>query len=115
MSFLVIARERYPLRIGENMLGGRGAGSVNAPALIGLPLFAVITVIPGTPASIRVAGNTLAVRVAGSILGPEPRPLSPAARVEGRDCRIRSGASCRVASTPPQAGSEDNRHSPLPA
>src|ERR1051326_4040342 len=39
MSFLVIARERYPLRIGETMLGGRGAGSVNAPALTGLPLF----------------------------------------------------------------------------
>src|SRR5437868_15303449 len=88
MSFLVIARERYPLRIGENMLGGRGAGSVNAPALSGLPLFAVTSVIPGTPASIRAAGNALAVRGEGYVLGAEPRQLTHGAGIEVRDCRI---------------------------
>jgi pSer/pThr/pTyr-binding forkhead associated (FHA) protein len=104
MSFLVIARERYPLRIGENMLGGRGAGSVTAPALSGLPLFAVITVIPGTPTSIRAAGNTLAVRVEGYVLGAEPRQLTHGARIEVRDCRIRYGELSLVDSTSSMVG-----------
>ena len=114
MSFLVIARERYPLRIGENMLGGRGAGSVNAPALTGLPPFAVITVIPGTPASIRVAGNTLPVRVEGYILGSEPRQLSHGARIEVRDCRIRYGELSLVDSTASQVGIEDEQLAAIP-
>lgn len=99
MSFLVIARERYPLRIGENMLGGRGAGAVAAPALAGLPVFAVITVIPGTPASIRTAGSTLPVRVEGYVLGAEPRQLRHGARIEVRDCRMRYGELSLVDST----------------
>ena len=99
MSFLVIARERYPLRIGENMLGGRGAGAVGAPALAGLPVFAVITVIPGTPASIRAAGSTLPVRVEGYVLGTEPRQLRHGARIEVRDCRMRYGELSLVDST----------------
>jgi pSer/pThr/pTyr-binding forkhead associated (FHA) protein len=114
MSFLVIARERYPLRIGENMLGGRGAGSVNAPALTGLPLFAIITVIPGTPASIRVTGNTLPVRVEGYILGAEPRQLTHGARIEVRDCRIRYGELSLVDSTASQVGIEDEQLSAIP-
>jgi pSer/pThr/pTyr-binding forkhead associated (FHA) protein len=114
MSFLVIARERYPLRIGENMLGGRGAGSVNAPALSGLPLFATITVIPGTPASIRAAGNTLAVRVEGYVLGTEPRQLTHGARIEVRDCRIRYGELSLVESTASQVGIEDEQLSAIP-
>ena len=115
MSFLVIARERYPLRIGENMLGGRGAGAVNAPALGGLPLFAVITVIPGTPASIRAAGSTLAVRVEGYVLGAEPRQLSHGARIEVRDCRIRYGELSLVDSTSSVVGIEvDDQLSAIP-
>src|SRR5207248_11046093 len=116
MSFLVIARERYPLRIGENMLGGRGAGSVNAPALSGLPLFAVITVIPGTPSSIRAAGNTLAVRVEGYVLGSEPRQLSHGARIEVRDCRMRYGELSLVDSTSSVVGIEvdDEQLSAIP-
>ena len=106
MSFLVIARERYSLRIGENMLGGRGAGSVNAPALSGLPVFAIITVVPGTPASIRATGNTMAVRVEGSILGTEPRQLSHGARIEVRDCRMRYGELSLVDSTSSVVGIE---------
>lgn len=99
MSFLVIARERYPLRIGENMLGGRGAGAVGAPPLVGLPVFAVITVIPGTPASIRATGSTIAVRVEGYVLGTEPRQLRHGARIEVRDCRMRYGELSLVDST----------------
>ena len=115
MSFLVIARERYPLRIGENMLGGRGAGSVNAPALSGLPLFAVISVIPGTPASIRAAGNALAVRVEGYVLGAEPRQLTHGARIEVRDCRIRYGELSLVDSTSSVVGIEvDEQLSAIP-
>jgi pSer/pThr/pTyr-binding forkhead associated (FHA) protein len=114
MSFLVIARERYPLRIGENMLGGRGAGSVNAPALGGLPLFAVITVIPGTPASIRAAGNTLTVRVEGYVLGNEPRQLAHGARIEVRDCRLRYGELSLVESTASQIGIDDEQLSAIP-
>jgi pSer/pThr/pTyr-binding forkhead associated (FHA) protein len=114
MSFLVIARERYPLRIGENLLGGRGAGSVNAPALTGLPLFAIITVIPGTPASIRTAGNTLPVRVEGYVLGSEPRQLAHGARIEVRDCRIRYGELSLVESTASQVGIEDEQLSAIP-
>lgn len=106
MSFLVIARERYPLRIGENMLGGRGAGAVNAPALSGLPVFAVITVVPGTPTSIRAAGNSMPVRVEGFILGTEPRQLSHGARIEVRDCRIRYGELSLVDSTASMVGIE---------
>lgn len=113
MSFLVIARERYPLRIGENMLGGRGAGSVNAPALSGLPRFAVITVIPGTPASIRAAGTT-SVRVEGYVLGSEPRQLTHGARIEVRDCRIRYGELSLVESTASQIGIEDEQLSAIP-
>jgi len=105
MSFLVIARERYPLRIGENMLGGRAAGAVSAPALTGLPLFAVITVIPGAPASIRAAGS-MPVRVEGYILGSEPRQLSHGARIEVRDCRIRYGELSLVDSTASVVGIE---------
>jgi len=113
MSFLVIARERYPLRIGENMLGGRGAGSVNVPALSGLPLFAVITVIPGTPASIRAAGTT-PVRVEGYILGSEPRQLTHGARIEVRECRIRYGELSLVESTASQVGIDDEQLSAIP-
>jgi pSer/pThr/pTyr-binding forkhead associated (FHA) protein len=114
MSFLVIARERYPLRIGENMLGGRGAGSVNAPALTGLPVFAIITVVPGTPASIRAAGNTISVRVEGYVLGNEPRQLSHGARIEVRDCRIRYGELSLVDSTSSMVGIEDEQLSAIP-
>ena len=99
MSFLVIARERYPLRIGENMLGGRGAGAVGAPALAGFPVFAVITVVPGTPASIRAAGSNVPVRVEGYVLGTEPRQLRHGARIEIRDCRMRYGELSLVEST----------------
>jgi pSer/pThr/pTyr-binding forkhead associated (FHA) protein len=106
MSFLVIARERYPLRIGENMLGGRGAGAVNAPALSGLPVFAIITVVPGTPASIRATGNSMPVRVEGYILGTEPRQLGHGARIEVRDCRIRYGELSLVDSTSSMVGIE---------
>jgi len=104
MSFLVIARERYPLRIGENSLGGRGAGAVPAPALAGLPLFAVITVVPGTPASIRAAGATLPVRVEGYVLGIDPRQLRHGARIEVRDCRMRYGELSLVDSTSSMVG-----------
>lgn len=116
MSFLVIARERYPLRIGENMLGGRGAGSVNAPALSGLPVFAVITVVPGTPASIRATGISVPVRVEGYILGLEPRQLSHGARIEVRDCRIRYGELSLVDSTSSMVGIEveDEQLSAIP-
>lgn len=114
MSFLVIARERYPLRIGENMLGGRGAGSVNAPALTGLPPFAIITVIPGTPASIRATGNSLPVRVEGYVLGGEPRQLSHGARIEVRDCRMRYGELSLVESTASQVGIEDEQIAAIP-
>jgi pSer/pThr/pTyr-binding forkhead associated (FHA) protein len=99
MSFLVIARERYPLRIGENMLGGRGAGAVGAPALAGFPVFAVITVVPGTPASIRSSGSNIPVRVEGYVLGTEPRQLRHGARIEVRDCRMRYGELSLVEST----------------
>src|SRR2546423_4061956 len=115
MSFLVIARERYPLRIGDTLLGGRGAGSVNAPALSGLPLFAIISVIPGTPASIRAAGNALAVRVEGYVLGAEPRQLTHGARIEVRDCRIRYGELSLVDSTSSVVGIEvDEQLSAIP-
>jgi pSer/pThr/pTyr-binding forkhead associated (FHA) protein len=116
MSFLVIARERYPLRIGENMLGGRGAGSVNAPALTGLPVFAIITVVPGTPPSIRSAGNNVPVRVEGYVLGTEPRQLSHGARIEVRDCRIRYGELSLVDSTSSVVGIEidDEQMSAIP-
>jgi pSer/pThr/pTyr-binding forkhead associated (FHA) protein len=116
MSFLVIARERYPLRIGENMLGGRGAGSVNAPALNGLPVFAVITVVPGTPASIRATGNSVPVRVEGYVLGNEPRQLGHGARIEVRDCRIRYGELSLVDSTSSMVGIdiEDEQLSAIP-
>ena len=115
MSFLVIARERYPLRIGENMLGGRAAGAVNAPALSALPLFAVITVIPGTPASIRAAGS-MPVRVEGFILGSEPRQLSHGARIEVRECRIRYGELSLVDSTSSVVGIlvEDEQRAAIP-
>ena len=115
MSFLVIARERYPLRIGENMLGGRAAGAVNAPALSALPLFAVITVIPGTPASIRAAGS-MPVRVEGFILGSEPRQLSHGARIEVRECRIRYGELSLVESTASVVGIhvEDEQRAAIP-
>lgn len=116
MSFLVIARERYPLRIGENMLGGRGAGSVTAPALTGLPVFAVITVIPGTPASIRATGISVPVRVEGYVLGLEPRQLSHGARIEVRDCRIRYGELSLVDSTSSMVGIEieEEQHQAIP-
>lgn len=116
MSFLVIARERYPLRIGENMLGGRGAGSVNAPALNGLPVFAIITVVPGTPASIRATGNNVPVRVEGYVLGTEPRQLGHGARIEVRDCRIRYGELSLVDSTSSMVGIdvEEELHSAIP-
>ena len=114
MSFLVIARERYPLRIGENMLGGRGAGAVGAPALTGFPLFAVITVVPGTPPSIRAAGS-LAVRVEGYVLGNEPRQLRHGARIEVRDCRMRYGELSLVDSTSSMVGIEaDEPHQAIP-
>ena len=113
MSFLVIARERYPLRIGENSLGGRGAGAVSAPALTGLPLFAVITVVPGTPPAIRAAGS-LPVRVEGYVLGSEPRQLRHGARIEVRDCRMRYGELSLVDSTSSNVGIDDDQLPAIP-
>ena len=115
MSFLVIARERYPLRIGENTLGGRGAGSVAAPALAGLPVFAIISVIPGTPVSIRAAGSNLPVRVEGYVLGSEPRQLRHGARIEVRDCRMRYGELSLVDSTSSVVGIGVEEEAPPPA
>ena len=113
MSFLVIARERYPLRIGENTLGGRGAGTIAAPALAGLPPFAVITVVPGTPTSIRSAG-ALPVRVEGYVLGAEPCQLSHGARIEVRGCRVRYGELSLVESTSSMIGIDDDQISAIP-
>jgi len=114
MSFLVIARERYSLRIGENTLGGRGVGAVAAPALAGLPVFAVITVVPGTPTSIRSTGVTLPVRVEGFMLGSEPRQLRHGARIEFRDCRIRYGELSLVDSTSSLVGIDDEYLASIP-
>ena len=91
------------------MLGGRGAGAVGAPALAGLPLFAVITVVPGTPTSIRAAGATLPVRVEGYVLGSDPRQLRHGARIEIRDCRMRYGELSLVESTSSMVGIEDEQ------
>jgi pSer/pThr/pTyr-binding forkhead associated (FHA) protein len=69
-------------------------------------VFAVITVVPGTPASIRSTGTNMPVRVEGYVLGTDPRQLSHGARIEVRDCRIRYGELSLVDSTASVVGIE---------
>lgn len=74
MSFVMIDGERYALDYGETVLGGTGAGALDAPATAPLaPALAITYPVEG-PSTARSLG-TLPVRLNGAPLGPEPRAL----------------------------------------
>lgn len=107
MSFLVIAQERYALRDGENTLGGRSPGAVNAPKLMTLPAAAVIRIVEGEPAVIWATTDTIPVRVEGYVVGANPKQLRHGARIEVGECSLRYGELSLVDSTAPVKAVED--------
>ena len=112
MSFLVIDKERFALQGGDNTLGGVGDGNVIAAPMAGLPPFAVITVLPGVPASIRGLDSALPVRVEGYVLGVQPRELRHGARIEVKGCRIRYGQLELLGKTTPVPGVKEDLDAP---
>lgn len=74
MSFVIVGGERFALEIGDTVLGGRGAGALEAEPLLHLPPFAVVQFPLDGPSTIRATG-TLPVTVNDVPLGSEPVPL----------------------------------------
>lgn len=93
MSFLIADQERYALRPGRNILGGRGADAVALTLLAELTPAAVITVRPDGTALIQRISAAVVVKVDGGPLGAIPHPLNDGARLSIGPARLTYAAA----------------------
>jgi pSer/pThr/pTyr-binding forkhead associated (FHA) protein len=93
MSFLIADQERYPLRPGRNVLGGRGADAVALTMLAELAPAAVITLRPDGTALIQRISAAVIVKVDGGPLGALPHPLANGARISVGPARLTYAAT----------------------
>jgi pSer/pThr/pTyr-binding forkhead associated (FHA) protein len=93
MSFLIADQERYALRPGRNILGGRGADAVTLTLLAELTAAAVITVRPDGTALIQRISAAVIVKVDGGPLGAMPHPLHDGARIAVGPARLTYAAA----------------------
>jgi pSer/pThr/pTyr-binding forkhead associated (FHA) protein len=115
MSFLVIGNERFALQIGENVLGGDAENAVPAEQLLSSMPAAVITVLPGTLATIRCVDDAHRVLVDGAALGTAPRKLGHGARLQIGGIRIGYGELSLVGRTAPAEEPISGEDRPLSA
>ncbi|MFN2565812.1 MAG: FHA domain-containing protein [Gemmatimonadaceae bacterium] len=92
MPVLVADSERYELRLGRNVLGGRGPDAVELTSLAALAPAAVITIRPDGTALIQRISAAVIVKVDGGPLGAMPHPLSHGARLALGPVRLMYGA-----------------------
>src|SRR5918992_1390907 len=88
MPVLVTDSERYVLRLGRNVLGGRGPDAVGLTALTALSAAAVITLRPDGTALIQRISASVIVKVDGGPLGAMPHPLNSGARLSIGHARL---------------------------
>ena len=110
MSFLIADHERCALRLGRNVLGGRGPDAVALAVLAELAPAAVITIRPDGKALIQRLSAAVVVKVDGGPLGAMPHPLSPGARISIGPARL-----TYVASSPDGDKPNDSRLAEKPA
>ena len=107
MSYLIINRERFALRPGENVVGGSGENAVMVEALRSMPPAAVITVVPGAAATIARVGDARVLLDAVPVDGT-PRALQHGARLEIGALRVSYGEMGLIGSTSPANGTPPN-------
>ena len=86
--FLVADAEYCALRVGRNVLGGRGMEAVALGQLASLPAAAVITVRPDGGAMIQRIAAAVIVKVDGGPLGAAPHPLNEGSRIAVGPARL---------------------------
>jgi len=82
MPFLTARDGRATLRLGSNVLGGRGKDAVDLGALASLPATAVLVVRPDALSVIRRLAPQALIRVDGHSLGTEPAELRHGTRID---------------------------------
>ncbi|MEO7822035.1 MAG: FHA domain-containing protein [Gemmatimonadaceae bacterium] len=82
MPFLTARDGRATLRLGSNVLGGRGKDAVDLGALASLPATAVLVVRPDALSVIRRLAPQTLIRVDGHSLGAEPAELRHGTRID---------------------------------
>ena len=82
MPFLTARDGRATLRLGSNVLGGRGKDAVDLSALADLPATAVLVVRPVALSVLRRLAPQALIRVDGHSLGVEPAELRHGTRID---------------------------------
>jgi pSer/pThr/pTyr-binding forkhead associated (FHA) protein len=100
MSFLIADQERYALRPGRNILGGRGVDTVALTLLAELTPAAVITVRADGTALIQRISAAVIVKVDGGPLGAMPHPLHDGARIAVGPARLTYAAAAPERAAP---------------
>jgi pSer/pThr/pTyr-binding forkhead associated (FHA) protein len=91
VPILVADSERYELKVGRNVLGGRGPDAVVLTALAAMPPAAVITIRGDGTALIQRISAAVIVKVDGGPLGALPHPLNKGARLSVGSVRLTYG------------------------
>lgn len=103
MSFLVLGGERFAVEKGETVLGGSGAGALDAAALAPLRPFAVITYPIEGPCTIRGLGDASAT-LNGLPLRPQEDVLQHGDRIAAGGLDMAYGEIRAAGRTSPAAG-----------
>jgi pSer/pThr/pTyr-binding forkhead associated (FHA) protein len=91
MPFLTARSDRATLRVGSNVLGGRGKDAVALSALASLPPTAVLVVRPDALSVIRRLVPGAVIRVDGHSVGTNPAELRHGTRIDIGNCQLTYG------------------------
>lgn len=91
MPFLTARSDRATLRVGSNVLGGRGKDAVALSALASLPPTAVLVVRPDALSVIRRLAPNAVIRVDGHSVGANPAELRHGTRIDIGNCQLTYG------------------------
>jgi pSer/pThr/pTyr-binding forkhead associated (FHA) protein len=91
MPFLTARSDRATLRIGSNVLGGRGRDAVALSALASLPPTAVLVVRPDALSVIRRLAPQTLIRVDGHSVGADAVELRHGTRIDIGNCQLTYG------------------------
>lgn len=91
MPFLTARSDRATLRVGSNVLGGRGRDAVALSALASLPPTAVLVVRPDALSVIRRLAPQSLIRVDGHSVGADPVELRHGTRIDIGNCQLTYG------------------------
>lgn len=91
MPFLTARSDRATLRVGSNVLGGRGSDAVALAALASLSPTAVLVVRPDALSVIRRLAPQAVIRVDGHLVGVDPVELRHGSRIDIGNCQLTYG------------------------